>query len=155
MYFKIKNQVDLYPSLSVISFHKSTLTHNVDRTNCPLAAPVVAPVKEVASGHAQMRVVNRRECYQSAMGVQGHYGRRITVREHTTPRVKTPINAVYRSGKESIMAERALTQERAAVRSGTPVEHTTPRVKTPVNAVYRNGKKGIMMERRTFRDLSK
>ena len=71
------------------------------------------------SGHAQMRGMNRRECYlkESAMRLQGHYGRRIAVREHTTPRVKTPVNAVYRSGgKGCIMAEPALTQERAAVR---------------------------------------
>ena len=45
------------------------------------------------------------------------------------------------------MAERTLTQERAAVRSGTSVEHTTPRVKTPINAVYRSGKDSIMVER--------
>ena len=45
------------------------------------------------------------------MRVQGDYGRRTTVREHTTPRVKTPINAVYRSGKGDIMTERALLCE--------------------------------------------
>ena len=91
----------------------ATLTHNVNRTNSPFAAPAVAPVKEVTSGHAQMRGMNRRECYlkERAMRLQGHYGRRITVRDHTTP-IKTPINAVYRSGENSIMVELALAQER-------------------------------------------
>ena len=56
------------------------------------------------------------------MQLQGHYGRRIAVREHTTPRTKTPVNAVYRSGKGCIMAEPALTRERVAVRSGTLVK---------------------------------
>jgi len=146
--FENKNKVDLYPSLSVLCFHNATLTHNDDCTNSPLAAPAVAPVKEVASGSAQMRVINRRQCYHSAMRVQGHYGRRITVREHTTPRAKTPINAVYRSGKGCIMAEPALTQERVAVRSGTSVEHTTP-IKTQINAVYRSGENSIMVERKS------
>ena len=103
-----KNKNDcLYPSLSVVSLHKSTLPHNVNRTDSPLAAPVVTPVKEAASGHAQVRVIKR------AMRVQEHYGWRSRVRKHTTPSVKTPLDAFHRLG-ECIMAERALPRERAA-----------------------------------------
>ena len=91
----------MYPSLSVISLHKSTLPPDVNRTDSPLAAPVVTPVKEAASGHAHVRVINR------AMRVQGHYGRCSMVRRHTTQSVKTPLDAFHRLG-ECIMAERAL-----------------------------------------------
>jgi len=141
-----KKKVDLYPSLSVVCFHNPALTHIVDCTYSPLATPVVAPVKEIASGHAQMREINRRKCYQGAMRVQGHFGRRITVREHTTPKIKAPINTVYRSGKGCIMVEPALSQERMAVRSGSSVEQTTS-IKTQINAVYRSGENSIMVER--------
>ena len=44
-----KEKGDLYPSLSVICFHNPALTHIVDCTYSPLATPVVAPVKEIAT----------------------------------------------------------------------------------------------------------
>ena len=47
---------------------------HIMRHDSPLAAPVVTPVKEAASGRAHVSVINRRKCCQSAMRVQGHYG---------------------------------------------------------------------------------
>ena len=106
----------MYPSLSVISLHKSTLPHNVKCTDSPLAAPVVTSVEETASGHARVRVIN------CAMRAKGHYGRRVWVRRHTTPNVKTPLDALHRLG-ECVMAERALPREGAAGCSRTSVEN--------------------------------
>lgn len=120
--FKNKEKVDLYPSLSVLCFHNATLTHDVC-TDSPLAAPAIAPVREEASGSAQMRVMKRKQSYRNVIRVQRHYGRHIAVGEHTKPGVKTPINAGYQS---CIMAAPALTEERVAVRSGALVKHTTP-----------------------------
>ena len=54
------------------------------------------------------------------MQVQGHYGRREVVK---TPSVKAPFNASFSLRENSIMAERALSRERAVVRSGTSVEN--------------------------------
>ena len=133
--YKNKEKVNLYPSLSVLCFHNDTLTQDVC-TDYPLAAPAIAPVKEEASGSAQMRVMKRRQCFHSATHVQRHYGRRIAVREHTKPGAKTPINAGYHGGKSGIMAAPAFSEESVAVRSGTSVKHTTP-IKTPINAVHR------------------
>ena len=78
---KNKDGVDLYPSLSVVCFH-NTLAHVDDCTNSPFTAPAIAPVREEASGSAQMRVINRRQHCYSAVRVQGHFGRRFSVRKH-------------------------------------------------------------------------
>ena len=99
-----KRNDSIYPSLNVVSFHNSTLPHNVYCTNSPIAAPVVTPVKEAASGHVHERVINRRKRYQSVLRVQGHCGWRVIVRRHTALRVKAPVNAFFRLGENCIMA---------------------------------------------------
>ena len=78
--FENKDGVDLYPSLSVLCFH-NTLAHVDDCTNSPFAAPAIAPVREEASGSAQVRVINRRQHCYSAVRIQGHYDRRFSVRK--------------------------------------------------------------------------
>jgi len=115
------------------------------------AAPAIAPVREEASGSVQMRVINRRQHCYSAARVQGHYGRRFSVRKHSMPEAKTPNNAVYHSDRGCIIATPALVKRRVAVRSGALVKHTTP-VKAPVNAVFHSDENSIMVERALKRE---
>ena len=56
-----------------------------------------------------MRVINRRKCYQSALRVQGHYGRRVIVRRHTALSVKTPGNAARRGAFRDLSRKSALS----------------------------------------------
>ena len=87
------------------------------RHNSPLAAQVVTPVKEAASGLAHVSVINRRKCCQSAM--QGHYGGEVVVRKHTSPSVIAPMDAFHHLCEDGIMTGRAGPR----VRSRTSIEN--------------------------------
>ena len=82
-----------------------------------------------------MRVINHRQHCYSAVRVQGHFGRRFSVRKHSMPEAKTPNNAVYYSDRGCIIASPALVKRRVAVRSGVLVKHTTP-VRTTVKCCF-------------------
>jgi len=128
----------LYSSLSVSAFHTPTQPRNVVSTVSPLAAQVVTPVKEAASAHARVRVINR------AMRVQGHYGRRNRVRKQLMPSLKTPLDVFHCSG-ENIMAERTLPRECAMLRSKTSVESRPFPCRPPMGkcSLHGTGHQGI------------
>ena len=77
----------------------------------------------IPAGRVHVSVINRRKCCQSAMRVQGHYGRRVVVRKHTSPSVIAPIDAFHRRCEDGIMTGHAAPREHAMVRSRNSVEN--------------------------------